>query len=406
MTIPTRTRSASLKDNESKTPYEKMILSLDEQYHSITDNPGFNPLEIFPECSDTIPPEYGMEMEKVTKVPLVQWVKEMKNYAQRRGYQYYYELSSETDSEEVLDTSFSSTFEEQQTMMDIIQLDIEERRRQDLKDPAQPYLLETGTEESINKEDPVTELVLESRILTTASELELGDEDIELPRSIIESFDSEYNETAVPIIQHMPEEDETTSKGHQRRLKGYARQTEGEEEWEWDGIKIISVHGKGKCVEATKDLYPGYRFPYGGVITSLTEGNNYRRKPNRSIGNGLHEYLVSYHRDRLTRTGKLRRERCYVDGHPRNLEDENAKPNAWPGIYYSQADEYENVNAELAELNIRHQPPLYKHVHPTVNKLFVIVTKPIKKRELVEIDYRMGKSSQIKRKFGPAYKEL
>lgn len=255
---------------------------------------------------------------------------------------------------------------------------------------------------------------LEPRELTSQSELDLQSDDELLDSTRIQEFDDEYACGAAPIIMEVPEDEtdreaerdsNSSTTSSQRKMKGYAKQTANPDdyEWDWDGIEIVKVKGKGLCVRATRDLYPGYRFPYGGIVISLREGNDYRRNPSRSCGR-LQEYLVAHHRPHPRRTG--RKERCYIDGHPRYIEMEGERRYAWPGIYCSQADHLSEQNAELAELSTRHQPPIYEFIGPETRRMMIIVTRFIPAGELVEIDYRMSEKSQLKRRFGPAYRDF
>jgi len=252
-------------------------------------------------------------------------------------------------------------------------------------------------------------IIFEQRSLTNStSDVGLLCEDKHLNASDIANFDAEYMESAAPVVvlEDLDQNVGAPSTNPTKKLNSYARQSLGVDQWDWDGFEIVFVQGKGLCVRATRDLFPGYRFPYGGVIISIEEGLMYRRNPNTLFGRGLHEYLVAYHREwTKERSGKKFNQRCYLDGHPRHLEMEGGLSFAWPGIYCSQADEYKEVNAELAELSTRHQPPHYEHVDPSI-KMFVVVKKIIKAGELVEIDYRMSKKTQIRKGFGPAYQEL
>jgi len=78
---------------------------------------------------------------------------------------------------------------------------------------------------------------------------------------------------------------------------------------------------------------------------------------------------------------------------------------AWPGMYCSQANRVDEINAELAELSVRHRPPPYDFIEPDASRLFIVVTKFVPAGSLIEIDYRMTPKTQLKRKFGPVYQE-
>jgi len=134
--------------------------------------------------------------------------------------------------------------------------------------------------------------------------MDLRPEDNQIDPKEVENFDNEYIYAAVPIITELPEETGTDEKTRSRRkLNGYARQTANPDnwQWDWDGFEFVHVRLKGKCVRSTADLYPGYRFPCGGWLISLMEGNYYRRCPGR-LGGRLHEYLISYHREKSAAT--------------------------------------------------------------------------------------------------------
>jgi len=435
----------------------------------------------------TVPPmvsrihlkNYRNHLEKVPKIPKQIWMNEYQNYVPRKyqSNRTNFEESSESEEERrislkasdiqkssLADDATSCNMEESINMEEqflcdaLIASEIEVRRNEGLKDPADwcfneaatalisfshdelpsstsshhqlqslttsshhqrpssstisNYQLHSSTSSSSHHQlhsstsSSQYPIVFEQRSLTSSSDVGLLFEDEQLDTAGIELFDEEYKESAPPLVVLQFEENVgLSSTNRTRKLNSYARQTLGVDQWDWDGFEIVYLRKKGFCVQATRDLLPGYRFPYGGVIISIQEGYLHRRKPNTLFGRGLHEYLVAYHRERTKeRSGKKYHERCYLDGHPRHLEMEGGLRFAWPGIYCSQADEYEEVNAELAELSTRHQPPHYENVDPSI-KMFVVVKKLIKAGELVEIDYRMSRNSQIRRKFGPAYQE-
>ena len=385
-----------------------------------------------------------------------QWEKETKEYCQRQGHQWKYELGANSTSEEEDEkqpinkkqrspppptppTSHITTHNAPQqpqfppynaeTFEDNARRAAEAREFGDPRlDPNSPNFDPYINPHSSSYERPYirkvpprpetpimeNQMVLfdDKHVITTTSD-GLDRESESANQWELEAYDREYRESAPPITYQFPDNtdmelydnDSSSCKTQievrsNQKLNGYAKQTEGDDQWDWDGIAIEWRPRMGKCVVATQDLYPGYRFPYGGIYATIHEVNNYRRQPRLPPGQ-LNEYLTICHRPHPRKKGKFIR--TYLDGHPRHIEEERAKRYCWPGVYCNQANYLKNINAELAELGPRHRPPRYHFVLPD-SKMFIIVTKKISKGELVQIDYRMSKQTQMKRKFGPIYK--
>jgi hypothetical protein len=295
---------------------------------------------------------------KIGRIPKKIWITEMKKYAQKHGHSWQYNLSDTEEEEEVkqlqqreyptpffidetrlsamisppqppppssngtsneYEIDFGTNFDEQANLLEIYSEEKETYHRIRHRD-TKITRLEPLNRHSSNYISPTShsigleEVIFDPRTLTAEEEeLTMHNEDANATGFVIDSFDTEYSISAPPIVTIAPEGDWGTNLPQEtiaqqdivnstatstRQLNGYAQQTEGEECWNWDGIEIIFVPRKGYCVKATRDLYPGYRFPYGGVILSILQGNSYRQRPTQPyVGNRLQEYLTAFHHE-------------------------------------------------------------------------------------------------------------
>lgn len=121
-----------------------------------------------------------------------------------------------------------------------------------------------------------------------------------------------------------------------------------ENEYKWNGIKVVEDNCKGFKLFSTKFLQAGLLIPYGGVEISEKRAkrleSNAARCNRDGKRNNYADYIV------VSRYGEENKPTIYLDGHQRNYPT-NAPKNAWIGTFVCEPSSEDRANAELVYIS-------------------------------------------------------
>jgi hypothetical protein len=153
------------------------------------------------------------------------------------------------------------------------------------------------------------------------------------------------------------------------------------------GRIIDPRHREGGRLFAKMDLPKDLCIPYRGVYVNPQEKETLVRHGNEAevqcVGEGGEE------------------EWRMMDAHPQLMQDRGIPAGAWPGGYCNQANQSEDLNADLLQHDGKCKVPTYQWMDDRCRNLFVKLRRPVRAGEEILVEYGYSARRQTLWGFGP-----
>jgi hypothetical protein len=145
------------------------------------------------------------------------------------------------------------------------------------------------------------------------------------------------------------------------------------------------------------DLPKDLCIPYGGVYVNPQEKETLVRHGNE----GKRYHRIS-HGAEVQCVGEGGEEEWgMMDAHPQLMRDRGIPAGAWSGDYCNQANQSEDLNADLLQHDGKCKVPTYQWMDDRCRNLFVKLRRPVRAGEEILVEYGYSARRQTLWGFGP-----